>query len=175
MGSRSYLLAPLVAAGVCLAGCAGEGGPIPPPTTTLPGVDLAQIQTEIFEESCALSGCHSAGSRQGNLDLSSAATSHAELVDVVSECAGKILVVPGDPDASYLLHKVGDGPEPCGTLMPQLLPPLTAGQIQLIRDWIEDGAEPPAAASFAIDAAEEAGDESRTATSSSSTTSSTQE
>jgi len=172
-------------AGVWLSGCAGEGsGPGPATTTTTnPGfASIEEVQNQIFTPTCAFSGCHNTASRQGNLDLSSAAISHGQLVGVVSECAGLTRVVPGDPDSSYLLHKVGDGPEPCGTLMPQLLPPLTAEQIALIRSWIEGGAQPPPAAAAAGSAdspmsarSDRSSTVSEGPTSSSSTTSSTQE
>ncbi|HYC53480.1 MAG TPA: hypothetical protein VEL28_00875 [Candidatus Binatia bacterium] len=175
---RASIMLAWLAAGAALwtAGCAGEGAPPAAPTTTVSTTsttlgdfaDLSEVQAQIFTPSCGFSGCHNTATRQGNLDLSSASVSHTQLVGVVSECAGKIRVVAGDPDASYLLHKVGDGPEPCGTLMPQLLPPLTPAQIELLRSWIRGGALPAGSSPASRTSTEGP-------TSSSSTTSSTQE
>jgi hypothetical protein len=61
---------------------------------------------------------------------------------------GRIRVVAGNPDASYLMDKLGDGLQaPCGEFMPLGMPSLSSGELQLIRNWIADGALP---ASFDI-------------------------
>lgn len=55
---------------------------------------------------------------------------------------GAILVVPGQPDASYLLRKLEGAPDIAGARMPRSNGPfLTAGQISIIRRWIELGAK----------------------------------
>jgi hypothetical protein len=142
-----------MAVAVTLAcGCAGEGeddGPVASTTTTLVGAapTLAQIQTEVFTPSCATLGCHDDVTRAAGLRLSSAQVSYDDLVGVASSCASRILVVAGDPDASYLLHKLGDGPAPCGTIMPAGSPTLDSALIADIRAWIADGAPAPAASS----------------------------
>ncbi len=136
-------LSVLVALGI--AACAGDG---PPPgatttSTSTPGSGLlTAIQTSIFTSTCALSGCHNPLTRAGELDLSDAAVSYDELVNVESTCAGRIRVVPSDSVASYLLDKLGDGGTFCGTAMPLVLPPLDETELQLIRDWIDQGAPP---------------------------------
>jgi hypothetical protein len=136
---------------VCAIGCAGEGGgggattTLPSTTTTLVGAPtLDDIQADVFTPTCATGGCHDDVTRAGTLRLTTAEDSYDELVDVVSTCASRIRVVPGDPDASYLLHKLGDGPAPCGTVMPINAPALSAAELQDIRDWIAAGAAPPA-------------------------------
>ena len=49
--------------------------------------------------------------------------------------------MPGDPDASYLIHKLEGASDITGLRMPRNGPPfLTAGQILVIRRWIEVGA-----------------------------------
>lgn len=54
---------------------------------------------------------------------------------------GAILVVPGDPANSYILKKLEGAPDIAGVRMPRGSGPfLTAGQISIIRRWIELGA-----------------------------------
>jgi len=48
-------------------------------------------------------------------------------------------VVPGDPDASYVIHKL-EGTGICGMRMPRGRPALSAGDIGTIRTWIAEGA-----------------------------------
>ena len=135
---------------LALAGCAGDGPPPGGSTTTSTtlgggGSALTTIQADIFTPTCAILGCHNAITQAGLLNLSDAASAHAGLVNVVSSCASRVRVVPNDPDTSYLLHKLGDGPTPCGSAMPFGATPLTTAELALIRSWILDGASPAAA------------------------------
>jgi hypothetical protein len=51
------------------------------------------------------------------------------------------LVIPGDPDNSYLVHKVEGAPGIVGQRMPRTAGPfLTPGQILILRRWIALGA-----------------------------------
>ena len=65
----------------------------------------------------------------------------AALVNVPSRGRqGALLVIPGDPESSYLIRKL-EGRDISGVRMPQNGPPyLTTGQILVIRRWIELGA-----------------------------------
>jgi len=128
-------------------GCAGDGPPPPiggsSTTTSLAGGSLlGPLQQQVFTPSCAIPGCHDAITSISGLDLSSTDDSFNDLVGVTSLCAGKLRVVSGDVDASYLVDKVGDGAPFCGTLMPLGLPQLDASELQLIRNWIAQGAPP---------------------------------
>ncbi|MCG8555991.1 MAG: hypothetical protein MJD61_12000 [Proteobacteria bacterium] len=50
------------------------------------------------------------------------------------------IVAPGKPCESLLVQKVGESP-PFGTRMPRTGPPfLSDSEIQLIKDWIAEGA-----------------------------------
>jgi len=93
------------------------------------------VQT-IFEASC--SPCHVTGS-SGGLRLASAETSYADLVALnagAPACSSQVLVVPGDPAASYLIAKLRNTAGICGTAMPRNRPALPEEQIQLIEAWI---------------------------------------
>jgi len=108
---------------------------------------FSSIQTEIFSNSdssgrAACTQCHNAVGRLFNgLDLSPQ-VSYANLVGVASRGkVGAIRVVPGDPENSYLIHKLEGRPGIVGVRMPQIGPPyLTDGQILVIKRWIELGA-----------------------------------
>lgn len=90
----------------------------------------------IFNDQCT--SCHGAGA-VGGLDLETDA--YAALVDVPSaNYDGRTLVVPGDPDASFLYLKViGDMASDEGNAMPTSAG-LAADDAETIRVWIADGA-----------------------------------
>jgi len=89
----------------------------------------------------ACTNCHNAiGSRFNGLDLT-AAVSYNNLVNVPSRFkAGAIRVIPGDPENSYLIHKLEGRSTIAGVRMPLNGPYLQPGQILVIRRWIEIGA-----------------------------------
>ena len=53
---------------------------------------------------------------------------------------GAVRVIAGDPENSYLIHKLEGRSGIVGARMPLLGPYLTDGQIVVIRRWIETGA-----------------------------------
>ena len=110
-------------------------------------VTFGSIQQEIFQTtdtagrtSCVT--CHTSNGRNpaGNLNL--AVDPYAALVNVPSrQQTNLMLVKPGDPDNSYLIHKIEGRSSITGLKMPRNGPPyLTQGQILVIRRWIEIGA-----------------------------------
>jgi hypothetical protein len=141
------LLISMLASGV-FTGCGGSGSddsappgsPPPPPPSTPPfGPNFSEIQAELFTPTCATAGCHTgAGAPQGlRLDE---ANSYGLLVDVPSTEVPSILrVSPGDPDNSYLIQKL-EGTASVGDQMPLGGPPLPQDSIDVIRQWIIDGA-----------------------------------
>lgn len=105
--------------------------------TTGPGADIvfpdvnvsySQHVQPLFNQTCALSGCHDDATAQRGLSL----TSYTNLTTHPGT------VVPGDPDASILYLRI------TGQISPQMplnRPPLNQNQQQGIRTWIEEGAE----------------------------------
>jgi hypothetical protein len=82
--------------------------------------------------SCHLNGI---GTQLAGLNLSSVSTLRRGGFN-----SGSRIVVPGDPCNSILYQKVSDGP-PFGSRMPLNGPPFwTADEIQLLHDWIAEGA-----------------------------------
>jgi len=51
-----------------------------------------------------------------------------------------MLVAPGDPEASYLIHKLEGRAGIAGDRMPQGGPFLSSADIAVIRSWIQAGA-----------------------------------
>jgi hypothetical protein len=118
--------------------------PSPSPTAT---VDMfTEIQTTIFNTTCVDAFCHDTATKSGNLTLVEG-LSYANLVGVTPQnaaavAAGYLRVDPFNPDNSFLLVKVTNPTPLEGNRMPLLKPPLSATQIELIRDWIAAGAQP---------------------------------
>jgi hypothetical protein len=140
-------------AAAALYGCAGNGNGLDSngnPTT--PGsssggltADFQSIQDNVFTPICTK--CHiGAGAPQG-LQLD-ATHSYALLVGVASAEQPNVLrVAPGDPDSSYIIRKLQDTPGISGVQMPADGPPyLPQSTIDVIRQWITNGAPKPAAA-----------------------------
>jgi len=106
-------------------------------------VTLSQIQAQVFTPICSI--CHSGPTSNvlpSGMNLTSAANSHAALVDVASlQVMGSIdRVEPGDPDNSYLIRKLEGSPGIDFARMPQGGPFLDQPTIDMIRQWISDGA-----------------------------------
>ncbi|MSO36171.1 MAG: hypothetical protein EXQ54_07050 [Acidobacteria bacterium] len=110
---------------------------------------LSTIQREIFNASdssgrLACTQCHTNVGRTPSAGLLLVdGQSFQSLVGPASRAkAGAVFVVPGDPDNSYLIQKLEGSPTITGARMPRNAGPfLTAGQISIIRRWIQLGAK----------------------------------
>jgi hypothetical protein len=106
-----------------------------------------RIQKQVFNQSCALSGCHDSQTHQNNLVLEEG-SSYGNLADVTpfnatAAAAGwKRVDAAGASSAnSYLYHKItGDLDPGEGVRMPFARPPLDSFLIDIVRLWIEAGA-----------------------------------
>jgi hypothetical protein len=121
------------------AGCAGDG---PPPSGAASAFDV--IQEQVFNQNCLSGGCHNSQSRAGNMNLSPG-VSFDEIVGSLSDnpaarADGLLRVEPFDPDNSFLMIKLTEPSPDQGSPMPLNELPLSAGDIELIRAWIADGA-----------------------------------
>lgn len=111
-------------------------------------VTLQDLRDNVFTPNC--SGCH--GNSGGMTITGGAVTNeqvHAELLapaeaaGATGDSVGLNRVEPGEPDNSYLIHKLQGEPGILGTpggRMPAGGDPLDAGLIQMVRDWITFGA-----------------------------------
>jgi len=106
-------------------------------------VTLSMLQAQFFGPTCSASGCHSGPTSNvlpSGMNLTSAANSFAALVNVTSLQVGSLnRVTPGDPDNSYLVRKL-EGTQSVGGRMPQGGPFLNQAQLDMVRQWISDGA-----------------------------------
>lgn len=107
---------------------------------------LSSMQTDIFALSCAISGCHdNRANPAGALTMTSVQASYTNLVNRNStQATGRKLVVPADPDHSYLVDKltgthlsVGGS----GRQMPQDAAPLSPEELDRVVTWINNGAQ----------------------------------
>ena len=130
-----------------LAACDEKLSDVAGPTPNLQPT-FSSIQRDIFSAAdssgrASCTQCHNAGNRNNAAVLSLAdGVAYSELVNVPSSRkAGAIRVIPGDPDGSYLIHKLEGRSDIVGQRMPRTGGPfLTPGQISIIRRWIELGA-----------------------------------
>jgi hypothetical protein len=119
------------------------GGNNPPPPPPPPGASFgpnySEIQAAVFTPDCATSGCHLGGGAPQGLQLDDA-NSYALMVGLASgQDAGIQLVNPGNPNNSYLIQKL-EGTAATGGQMPLNAAALPQADIDVIRQWISDGA-----------------------------------
>lgn len=125
-----YLLAGLIA-----AACGGGGSsPTAPSSGAALTATFSSIQSVVFQPRCA---SHHNGAQSPDLRSGSA---YASLVNVRSTQSALMLVAPGDPEASYLIHKLEGRAGIAGGRMPQGGPFLSSADIAVIRSWIQAGA-----------------------------------
>ena len=114
--------------------------PAPTPASTPLQPTFSSLRTQIFQVWCA--GCHSGVGRppDGGIRLDANAA-HADLVNARS--VGKpaaVRVIPGDPNNSYLVHKLEGRADIVGSRMPFGGPFLPQADVDVIRMWIARGA-----------------------------------
>jgi hypothetical protein len=83
----------------------------------------------LFQQRCALSGCHAGSSAQAGLDLFS--PSYSSLINHQPR-----LLNPGASNNSLLVQRIDGRIAP---QMPYMSQPLTANQINGIKKWIDEG------------------------------------
>ena len=133
-----------IALSAALVGCAGNGEGLDEngrPLDSGPqplGPTFASIQENVFTPICTR--CHAGAAAPAGLRLDEA-SSYAMLVNTPSlEVPALRRVRPGDPDLSYLVQKI-EGRAAVGGRMPLNSPPLPQATIDVIRQWIADGAQ----------------------------------
>ena len=137
--SKTARLTPVALALALTAACGGEEGPAELEPT------LVNIQEYVLTPACATSGCHDAIDKAGELDLSEAQVSYDQMVNVpsrnpVAKASGWIMVLPGDPDRSFLMRKMVSPGLGEGDPMPSAAQQLNQYYVDLIATWIANGA-----------------------------------
>lgn len=121
------------------------------PDYIVPNSSYGLIYDRIFTQSCALSGCHLEADRKrdpvGTHPYMEGESAYGSLVNATPENlqaanAGLKLVLPGNPDSSFLYQKIifDSSAFQFGSTMPTGGLSLTANQIEFIRQWILAGA-----------------------------------
>lgn len=110
---------------------------------TAPGpVTLQDVQSAVFTPSCATLGCHVGGGAPRGLDLSEG-NAFGNLVNVPSDQVGQYdRVNPGNAADSYVYMKVTADGRILGDPMPAEGDELSSQRKALLREWIEQGANP---------------------------------
>ncbi len=125
------------AVAMCMS-CANDDTAVEP---IVPSPHLSDIQQVIFTPSCSTNtSCHNSTGRAGMLDLT-AGRSFTELTQRKGFYSEVPVVLPGRPEASFLVKKLRGmlGPNQ-GEQMPLRDTPLGEEQIQAIEAWIRAGA-----------------------------------
>lgn len=141
MRAAARFLLPLACGGLAACGSGdgfqgggGGSGPLAP--------TFDSIQANIFDPLCE--HCHSGPTAPHGLRLD-AANSYTLLVGVPSgERPSTLRVAPGAPNNSYLIQKL-EGTAPVGERMPAGLPAVPQADINIVRQWIQEGALPSSA------------------------------
>ena len=137
-----------VLATLTCAGCAGNGAGLDQNGQPIGSegsgsneplsANLQSIQDNVFTPICTR--CHIGASAPEGLRLD-AADSYSLLVGVPSaEVPSLLRVMPGNPDESYIVLKLQGSPGIVGGQMPLGGPYLPQASIDVIRQWITDGA-----------------------------------
>jgi hypothetical protein len=139
----SFIAAVVVAAAGCDESLRSVAGPTPDLEPRLSSIQRLVFEAPDGSGRAACSGCHSATGRPPAAGLNLVgATAHGNIVGAASTTkSGALRVIPGDPDNSYLIHKIEGRSGIVGERMPRTGGPyLTDGQVRIIRRWIELGA-----------------------------------
>ena len=119
--------------GMVLIGCKDDspGDMGSPSNIVFPPDSVSYLQhvQPLFDQTCALSGCHDAGAHDSPLKLTNWGETVIQLPGVV---------VPGNPGSSTLVFRIQGT---SGQRMPLNRNPLNENQINGIRVWIAEGAQ----------------------------------
>ena len=141
LGSTAVVLA--LACAACDEKLSDLAGPTPNLEPTFSSIQREIFQTTDASGRLACTSCHSNVGRNpsGGLNLLPGA-SHSSLVGVASTGKpGAVRVIPGDPENSYIIHKLEGRSTIIGVRMPRGNGPfLTDGQILVLKRWISNGA-----------------------------------
>lgn len=97
---------------------------------------FSEIQSNIFNQSCAFSGCHVSNSVAPDLSESS----YSNIVNKLSS-TGESYIKPNSPNESYLLQKILGSNGINGSRMPINSSALSQEKIDALTNWINDGAQ----------------------------------
>jgi hypothetical protein len=133
---KLFLLASLIILLINHWGCSDKN-PTEPETIEAPFSRLNDIQNKVFNQNCAVPGCHGNTGSQTNLSLTEG-NSYSNLVNVQSVIFPQFKRVVPDSSSNSLLIKILRGE--VLPRMPFNRDPLPATVIDSIAAWIDNGA-----------------------------------
>jgi len=161
------MLVSMLVATLGLASCGGSGAGLDEngrPTTGEPTPlvpELQSIQQNVFTPICA--ACHAGSSAPLGFRLDEG-FAYDMLVNTASvEVPALLRVSPRNPDQSYLIQKL-EGHAAVGGQMPLGQAPLPQATIDVIREWIANGAPAPAEVLLRVESASDISQRLATAT-----------
>ncbi len=146
-GVRSWLLVAVCCSALVTLACDEPLSQLAGPTPDLQPT-FSSVQAQIFEstDSAGRRACITCHTSVGRNPAGGMMLTHAEAYDQIvnvpsRQRPGTMRIAPGDPDNSYLVHKIEGRPDIMGLRMPYSgVPFLTDGQILILRRWIAVGA-----------------------------------
>ncbi len=142
----------LLTLGLFFSACQKKPSPEPNPTVT-PSSTFSQIQRRILTPTCATAGCHASSQDPGYAShqlILAAGRAYKNLFNVIpvntlAIADGLLRVKPYKSLESLFYHKLNfdsshHGGKQYGSPMPLGGSPLSVGQIDFVRRWIEAGA-----------------------------------
>lgn len=142
----------LLTLGLFFSACQKKPSPEPNPTVT-PSSTFSQIQRRILTPTCATAGCHASSQDPGYAShqlILAAGQAYKNLFNVIpvntlAIADGLLRVKPYKSLESLFYHKLNfdsshHGGKQYGSPMPLRGSPLSVGQIDFVRRWIEAGA-----------------------------------
>ncbi len=103
-------------------------------------VSFAQDIQPVFNQNCALSGCHTGSFPAAGLNLQSS-QAYNNIVNIPSSQRSSLnLITPSDPDNSYLIRKI-KGEDISGSRMPLSRSALDMTTIATFETWVREGAQ----------------------------------
>lgn len=126
----------LLSALACGSRPPGDGDAVGAPEEGGEAIEAFEPVAALFESTCATAACHAAARGAGQLVLSPDVARDNLVHAPSSQQDGATLVVPGDPDGSYLMAKLRGDEGIRGARMPIGRSPLADEEMAIIADWI---------------------------------------
>lgn len=100
----------------------------------VPSACATDVERGLLPARCGTKGCHAGTDPVSGLDLASPGVA-ARVTRVMSRCRAMPLVVPGDPEGSFLFVKIAQARPACGRRMP-IGAALSDAETACFRAWI---------------------------------------
>ncbi len=111
------------------------------PEKATSSVSFSKSIEPLLADTCASMTCHYSHGAAADLVLNTGAAYHFLVGQYSVEARPMRIVEPGDPEASYIIHKLRGTQEKAGgggERMPWEAPPLAEKDIAMIATWIKD-------------------------------------